>query len=400
VIFIDLDRFKLINDSLGHDMGDLLLQSLVPRLAATLRENDTLARFGGDELVVLCEDLDDSAKAIQVAHRLRTAFEEPYRLGDQEHVVTASIGVAVSSDKYLDRPEELIRDADAAMYRAKSAGRNRIEVFDEVLRARILHRIETEAGLRLAIERDQLTLHYQPIVDLPTGAVTRCEALVRWEHPERGLVPPDEFIPVAEETGLILPLGAWVLDEACAQMAAWTAGGAPELVDVSVSVNLSALQVVQDGLAAQVGAALARHGVAPERLVCEITETALIRNPEAAEQTLLALEALGVGVALDDFGTGYSSLASLKRFSLQSIKLDRSFISDMTPGSRDAAIIGSLVTMADSLGLGVVAEGVETSGQCEQLRGMGCEVAQGYLFGRPVPAADFAERLVGLLRAS
>ena len=389
VIFIDLDRFKLVNDSLGHDTGDLLLQTVVPRLAGVLRENDTLARFGGDEFVVLCEDLDNSAQALYLAKRVHEAFKLPFRLGSQEHQISASIGVAVSSDKYVGRPEDLVRDADAAMYRAKAAGGNRIELFDEVLRARILHRLEVEAGLRKAIAKGELKLHYQPIVDLDSGETGRCEALVRWEHSTRGLVEPDEFIPIAEETGLILPLGAWVIEEACRQMEAWSSSESPELAEMSVAINVSALQMVQEGLVAMISDTLDRHNVDPGRLICEITETALIHSPEAAEQTLIGLDALGVGVALDDFGTGYSSLASLKQFRLSAIKLDRTFIKDMTPDSRDAKIIGSLVMMADSLGLGVVAEGVETPAQREQLREMGCEVAQGFLFGRPVDADKF-----------
>lgn len=400
VIFIDLDRFKIINDSLGHDVGDALLRSVAPRLTHALRESDTLARFGGDEFVVLCEDLAASSEALDVAGRLHQAFEAPFELGDQEHVISASIGVAVSGRKYLGHPEELIRDADAAMYRAKAAGGGRIELFDEVLRARVVRRLETEAGLRRAITQDELTLHYQPIVDLATEKVLRCEALVRWEHPERGLVPPDEFIGVAEETGMILPLGAWVIETACRQMAAWERGPSRELAVMPVSVNLSALQVVQEGLATTIADTLARHDLAPERLICEITETSLIKNPDAAEQTLVALDELGVRVALDDFGTGYSSLASLKRFPLHAIKLDRSFVSDMTPNSRDAAIIGPLVMMAGSLGLGVVAEGVETHEQSKQLRGLGCDVAQGFLFGRPVPAPEFTRQIAQLEAAS
>jgi diguanylate cyclase (GGDEF)-like protein/PAS domain S-box-containing protein len=389
VIFIDLDRFKLVNDSLGHDTGDLLLQTLVPRLAGVLRESDTLSRFGGDEFVVLCEDLDDNTQALYLAKRLHEAFKIPFCLGDQEHLISASIGVAVSSDKYRGRPEELVRDADAAMYRAKAAGGNRIELFDEVLRARILHRLEIESGLRLAIANGELALHYQPIVDLASGEIGRCEALVRWQHRQRGLIQPDEFVPIAEETGLILPLGSWVIEEACRQMGEWSKSDSPELAQMSVAINLSALQMVQEGLVPMISAMLRRHGVDPQRLICEITETALIHSPEAAEQALVGLDALGVGVALADFGTGYSSLASLKQFRLSAIKLDRTFIRDMTPGSRDAKIIGSLVTMAESLGLGVVAEGVETTAQCEQLRAMGCEVAQGFLFGHPVEANVF-----------
>ena len=400
VIFIDLDRFKIINDSLGHEAGDALLQAVAPRLARALRENDTLARFGGDEFVVLCEDLDDATNALDVAQRLRDAFDAPYHLGEHHHVISASIGVAVSGPKYLGHPEELLRDADAAMYRAKATGGNRIELFDEVLRARVVQRLEIEGGLRQAVAHDELILHYQPIVDLATERVVHCEALVRWEHPQRGLIPPNEFIPVAEETGLILAVGDWVLEEACRQMAEWSDGPMPELASMPVSVNLSALQVVQDDLVASITAMLDRYGLSPERLICEITETALIKNPDAADQTLLALEELGVRVALDDFGTGYSSLASLKRFALSAIKLDRSFISEMTPGSRDAAIIGSLVKMAGSLGLGVVAEGVETNGQSRQLSSMGCEIAQGYLFGRAVAPAEFAQQFIKLRHTS
>ena len=400
VIFLDLDRFKLINDSLGHEAGDQLLQAVVPRLRGVLRENDTLARFGGDEFVVLCEELDDSTEAMVLAGRLHQAFKEPFAIGDQVHSVNASLGVAVGCAEHRGCAEELIRDADAAMYRAKAAGGGRIELFDEVLRARILQRLEIEGGLRKAIAEQRLELHYQPIVDLAGGEIARSEALVRWRHPERGPIPPDEFIPVAEDSGLILPLGAWVMEEACRQMEEWSRTGPPELAAMSVAINLSALQVAQDGIVEMIGDALDRHGIEPGRLICEITESALITNPESAAQTLLELDALGVSVALDDFGTGYSSLASLKRFRLAAIKLDRSFIKDLTPSSRDAKILGSLVSMAESLGLGVVAEGVETAAQRRQLEEMGCQVAQGFLFGHPVAPDVFRSYFAGAAKVS
>jgi diguanylate cyclase (GGDEF)-like protein/PAS domain S-box-containing protein len=393
VLFLDLDQFKVINDSLGHEAGDLLLKNLAPRLGQCLRGNDTLSRFGGDEFVVLCESLSGAEDAVLVAERMRALFDDPIQVGDQTHFVTASIGLAISNDSYAGRPEALVRDADAAMYRAKDGGRDRFEVFDEVMRERAVSRLETEGALRRALENDELHLVYQPLVSLADGTIAHCEALVRWEHPERGLVAPGEFIPVAEESGLILPLGAWVLNEACRQAAEWADIG------VSIAVNLSAVQVGQPSLPDLVAETLERHGVAPERLIAEITETALIADPDRAARTLEALHALGVTIALDDFGTGYSSLSSLKRFPLHTIKLDRSFIHDLRPGTRDAAIVTSLVAMAESLGLVTVGEGVETEEQREQLAALGCRLAQGYLFARPLSAPEF-ERAYTSVRAS
>jgi diguanylate cyclase (GGDEF)-like protein len=383
VLFLDLDQFKVINDSLGHEAGDVLLKGLAPRLGECLRATDTLARFGGDEFVVLCEGLPEPEDVLLVAERMRSLFDQPFEVGDQTHFVSASIGVAISNPSYYGRPEALVRDADAAMYRAKDGGRDRFELFEESMRERAVNRLAIEGALRKALERDELRLVYQPIISLEDGSVHHCEALVRWDHPERGLLGPIEFIPVAEDSGLILPLGAWVINEACRQAAEWGETG------VGIAVNASAVQVGQPGLPDIVSSALERHGVAPERLTIEITETALIADPDGAARTLEALHALGVQIALDDFGTGYSSLASLKRYPLDTIKLDRSFITDLQPGTRDAAIVGSLVAMADSLNLATVGEGVETEEQREQLKALGCRVAQGYLFARPLTPADF-----------
>ena len=382
VLFLDLDQFKVINDSLGHEAGDLVLQDVALRLSEQLRANDTLARFGGDEFVVLCEGLDDSAEAMLVGERLRAVLAEPCRIGGHEHFISASIGVAVSNGSDVGRHDALLRDADAAMYRAKAAGRDRCELFDEVMRERVVKRLETENDLRRGIDEGELRLFYQPLISLGDDRVAHCEALVRWEHPQRGLVSPAEFVPVAEDSGLIIPMGEWVLDEACRQAAAWQPDG------MRVAVNLSAVQVGQPGIADTVSKALARHALSPDRLTLEITETALIEDPDGAARTLEELAELGVHIALDDFGTGYSSLSSLKRFPLALIKLDRSFIADLRVGTRDAAIVESVVAMARSLGLATVAEGVETEQQREHLKELGCEYAQGFLFSRPVPAGE------------
>jgi diguanylate cyclase (GGDEF)-like protein/PAS domain S-box-containing protein len=389
VMFLDLDQFKLVNDSLGHEAGDQLLKALVPRMGEALRANDTLARFGGDEFVVLCEDLAERDEALRIAARLRGAFAAPIEIAGQRHHVSASIGVALSGAAYFGRPEALVRDADAAMYRAKAQGRDRAELFDDAMRTEIVDRLQVERDLRRALDEGELRLHYQPVIALENRELTRCEALVRWQHPLRGMLSPDQFIPVAEETGLVVPLGEWVIDEACRQLAAWDAEG----LHVSVGVNLSALQIGQPDLPVVVERALHRHGIEPRRLVCEITETALIADPEGAAQTLHRLAAIGVFVSLDDFGTGYSSLASLKRFPLDAIKLDRSFIRDLKPGTRDAAIVRSLVEMARSLRIRTVAEGVETTEQLDQLVELGCDLAQGYLFAPPLSPEDFAAHL-------
>jgi diguanylate cyclase (GGDEF)-like protein/PAS domain S-box-containing protein len=395
VVLLDLDQFKLVNDSLSHEAGDQLLQEVALRLAQHVRANDTLARFGGDEFVVLCEGLVDSSEALLVAERMRALFDEPCTVAGRAHVVSASIGVAVSSDgAYYGRHEDLVRDADAAMYRAKSAGRDRCELFDEDMRTDVVHRLNTESALRRALERDELRLFFQPLVSLHDGGVRHCEALVRWEDPERGLVPPGEFIPVAEDSGLIIPIGEWVLEEACRQAAAWDS--------MCISVNLSAIQVGQPGIVQTVSGALERHALSPDRLILEITETALIEDPDGAALTLQALADLGVRIALDDFGTGYSSLSSLKRYPLALIKLDRSFIADLRPGTPDAVIVGSIVAMSRSLELATVAEGVETEEQVQALSDLGATYLQGYTLARPMDgrsaATFFATRQGVLIR--
>ncbi len=394
VLFLDLDDFKLINDSLGHDAGDTALLAVTSRLHATVREGDTLARFGGDEFVVLAEDLDEPEAAVRIANRMRAALCPPLTIDGSEHVVAASLGIAMATGSYEGGAQALLRDADAAMYRAKAAGRDRTEVFDELMRARVLERLRLENGLRLALEQGELRLVYQPLVSLDSGRSRRCEALLRWEHPERGTVLPSEFIPVAEASGLIVRIGEWVLREACRQVAAWRARAAhPDLAELRVAVNVSARQLIDERFAATVARALADGGLEPDGLVLEITETALIEDPDAAARTIRALNELGVAVALDDFGTGFSSLASIKQYPLAALKLDRSFVAELEPGSRDHSIVKAVVEMARSLGLRTVGEGVETAAQLAELQALGCEMAQGFLFSSPLEPEQFEELL-------
>ena len=392
-IFLDLDNFKDINDSRGHGVGDQLLKALAPRLASVLRESDTLARFGGDEFVVLCESLDGPQDAMRVAERLLGCLREPIAAGGTEHHVGASVGVATTRERYRGGAEGLLRDADAAMYRAKAGGRGRIEAFDELMRASIVDRIRIETELRQAVERDQLRLVYQPILAVDGRDVYRAEALLRWEHPDAGVISPADFIPVAEESGLIVSIGAWVIDEACRQAAEWMRSADPRIAGLRIAINVSARQLANAGLVDTVASALERHGMPERSVVLEITETALIDDPVRATETLEALSRLGVIISLDDFGTGYSSLSSLKDFPLSAIKIDRSFIAGMAPGTREAAIIEGLLAMGRSLGLSTVAEGIETFEQLDQLHAMGCEYGQGYLISRPVAATEL-ERLI------
>jgi diguanylate cyclase (GGDEF)-like protein/PAS domain S-box-containing protein len=391
VLFVDLDRFKLINDSFGHAAGDRLLCDVAGRLEHGLRPSDTIARFGGDELVILCEDLDGEPGARAIADRIAALFEEPFIVEDGEAFLQASIGIALAADGAS--AEDLIRDADAAMYRAKEGGRARVEVFDEAMRDDARERVATESALRRAIERDELCIHVQPVVRIGDEAIVAFEALVRWEHPERGLVPPGDFIPLAEETGLIVPIGNWVLREVCRTMRRWE----DELgVDwVPCSVNLSVRHLQQPDLVATVRAALEEYDIAPRRLVLEITESAVMENGTGTVETLEALRALGVRLALDDFGTGYSSLAHLHRFPLDILKIDRSFTAALHADHQGASIAGAIVSLAQALGLETVAEGIEDSEQHRQLERFGCTYGQGFLFSRPQPPAAFDERLRG-----
>jgi diguanylate cyclase (GGDEF)-like protein len=393
VLFLDVDNFKVVNDSLGHEAGDELLTALAPRLAEAVRSGDTVARFGGDEFVLLCEDVSDEQEALEIAERVKRCFCEPLPIAGGEHHVTASIGVAMPSDG-PDGPEALIRDADAAMYQAKGRGRARFEVFDAEMRASAIKRLQVEAELRRALERDEMRLVYQPVIEVDSGRIVAVEALLRWEHPERGMVPPLDFIPVAEESGLIVQLGEWVLREAMRKAAHWRRLAAPGDNPIVVSVNLSARQMAERDLVYTVARVLEDTNVDPRQMALEITETVLVEDTAAAAQTLNALEELGVKLVLDDFGTGYSSLGYVKRFPLSFLKIDRSFVAELGGNGRDAAIVSAIAEMARALGARVVAEGVETEDQLARTRKLGCELAQGYLFARPLPA----DEIDGLLR--
>jgi diguanylate cyclase (GGDEF)-like protein/PAS domain S-box-containing protein len=386
VVFLDLDRFKLVNDSLGHKAGDRLLVDVAMRLSSALRPSDTLARFGGDELTLLCEDIADADDARAIAQRLLDTFAEPFIVQDGEAFLQASIGIALSRDGF-ETPEDLIRDADAAMYRAKDRGQG-IELFDEAMRQDVRDRLALEAALRRGIGRGELRLHCQPLVSLADARIEGFEALVRWEHPERGLVPPGSFIPLAEETGLIVPIGAWVLTEACATLR--------QIIDdtgmanLQVSVNVSPRQLQQPDFVAQVRTALHDNGLEPRCLVVEITESAIMETGAAA--ILRALKELGVRLAMDDFGTGYSSLAHLRRFPLDVIKVDRSFVAGLGDG-QGSSIAGAIVSLAHALGLRTVAEGIEDDEQRRAVLALGCDVGQGFLFARPMPVDDLTRLL-------
>ena len=386
VLFLDLDHFKLINDSLGHHKGDELLRAIAPRLRSHLRPGDRIARFGGDEFGILVEQLADEREAIAIAERVTSAFQRPFLINGVEHYVAVSIGIAVAGPGVPEvDADSLIRDADAAMYRAKERGRNRGVLFDAEMRATAVRRLEIERELRHALDRDELVLRYQPIVALRSGEVTGVEALLRWQHPERGMLDPGEFIPVAEDSGLIEPIGRWVIEEACRQTLIWH-DERPDSRPLDVSVNLSARQVTHRDLTAAVSEILARTGLAPEHLHLEITESVLVEEHGIAAATLEALKELGVSLVLDDFGTGYSSLAYLNRFPLDVLKIDRSFTEALGVEAERTAIVEAIIGMARALGLDVVAEGVENEAQASELRRLGCDWAQGFCFARPMAA--------------
>jgi diguanylate cyclase (GGDEF)-like protein len=392
VLFCDLDRFKVVNDSLGHTAGDRLLVDVARRLEGVLRAGDTAARFGGDEFVILCEEITGAHQAIAIAERVAEALDAPFVLGDDEAFVRTSIGIAMAIEPHA-RPEALLRDADAAMYRAKERGGGVYEVFDDEMRARAVRRLETENALYRALERGEFLLHYQPQVALATGLVTGMEALVRWEHPERGLVSPGEFIETAEETGLILGMGSWALHEAFRQAAAWQelrGTAAP----VSMSVNLSARQCAHPEVVDIVRAALAETGADPATIRLEITETAVMADLQASVGLLDQLRELGVTLAIDDFGTGWSSLRALQRFPVDEVKIDKSFVDEMARDPQEAAIVAAVISLSHALGLTTVAEGVETIAQVDRLRALGCDHAQGFFFWRPAAAEELAH-LIG-----
>jgi diguanylate cyclase (GGDEF)-like protein/PAS domain S-box-containing protein len=395
VLFLDLDRFKVVNDSLGHDAGDELLQALGTRLAGVLRPGDVVARFGGDEFTVLCEDLEPGVadrQAISVAERLIDALREPFHLGTEEQFVSASVGIAISIGG-VARPDALLRDSDAAMYRAKERGKGRCEVFDEHMRDRARERHETENALHRAVARGEFCVFYQPIISLADGMCVGVEALARWQHPDRGLLTPIDFLGTAEETGLVVPIGAWVLEEACARGVEWRqAISAPE--KFRLSVNLSARQLVHAELADLVAGVLARVGLRPDALCIEITETVLMEDIDAGVAAVKALKALGVRVSIDDFGTGYSALGYLRKFPVDDVKIDRTFVERLGTDPEDAAIVAAVVSLGHALGVTVTGEGVETASQLEMLRDLGVDAAQGYLFAPPQPAADLTARLL------
>jgi diguanylate cyclase (GGDEF)-like protein/PAS domain S-box-containing protein len=384
VLFVDLDRFKLVNDSLGHDAGDRLLVEVATRLQSVLRSGDTAARFGGDEFTLLCEEVVDEAQATAIADRVLGVLSVPFLLDSAPVHLTCSVGIVLSDAAANVRPENLLRDADAAMHRAKDLGKARYELFDERLRARAVARFQTESALHAAIEGGQLRVHYQPEVSLRTGRVVGAEALVRWLHPERGLVSPDSFVPVAEESGLIDQIGSWVLREACAQAARWHAAGDP----VQVWVNLSPRQLTGD-IVATVAGALEATGADPAQLGLEVTESALLGDVEAAIALLRELRALGVRIVIDDFGTGYSSLAYLRRLPVNGVKIDRSFVTNLGSSTADSAIVAAVVGMASALGLMTIAEGVETRVQLDEIVRLGCDAAQGFYFAAPAPEQGF-----------
>ena len=388
VMFLDLDRFKLINDSLGHDVGDQILCAVADRLRSVMLAGDTLARFGGDEFTVLCPAVHDEKGALQVAERLVGAMADPIVLSSGELFVSLSVGMALSGGDTVSGAM-LLRNADVAMYQATERGPAHIEIYREANESQVISRLRTSNELHRAIERNELELHYQPVVDLHTETLVGMEALVRWRHPTRGLLTPCEFIPLAEDSGLIAPVGAWVLNEACRQVAEWTARAKSDYdqARLNISVNVSALQLDEPGFPQLVAEAIETSGVLADRLWLEITESALMRDPDDAVLVLQTLRNLGLHLEIDDFGTGYSSLSYLQRLPVETLKIDRSFVDEMDRDAGSVAIVAAIIGLGKSLGLSVIAEGVERAAVAAKLKTLGCYLAQGYLYGAPLPAS-------------
>jgi diguanylate cyclase (GGDEF)-like protein/PAS domain S-box-containing protein len=396
VMFIDIDHFKTINDTLGHTAGDELLLEMASRLRSCVRDDDTVARLGGDEFTIILAELRHPEDAVSVAQKILDAVQVPLSIGGMSIVVTSSIGISLYPQDGAD-PEALLRNADSAMYRAKEAGRNTVQLCTDEMKQRAMDRLSVESRLRTAVRDQQLLLAYQPQINLVTGRTIGVEALVRWNDPERGEMQPADFIPIAEESRLIVPLGEWVLRTACRQTREWQEAGAGP---VRVAVNLSARQFQQLDLVEMVESALQDAGLTPSSLELEITETTAMQNAEVTVDTLRALRELGVGISIDDFGMGYSSLNYLRRFPITGVKIDRAFVSDVTTNDGDAAIVSAVIGMARNLRLRVTAEGVETAEQFAFLRSRDCDEAQGYYFGRPVPPAEMSRALLGPRRNS
>jgi diguanylate cyclase (GGDEF)-like protein len=390
VVFLDLDRFKLVNDSLGHVAGDALLVAAADRIRRAVRGAGTVARLGGDEFAVLLEDLDTQEDAVRIAQRIRERLNAPVQVAERDVNVSASIGIAAGDGS----AEDLLRDADVAMYRAKGAGRGRYQVFEPGMHADVVARLELEADVRRAVEREEFVVHYQPIVALADGRILGVEALARWNHPERGLVAPDDFISVAEETGMIVAIGDQILRQACGQVALWQA----ELGDrapLALSVNLAARQLARPGLVDEVRSAVTDARLAPGTLLLELTETVIMQDTDATIAQLRALKGLDARIAVDDFGTGYSSLRYLQRFPIDILKIAKPFVDGVADDSDEAIMARAIVDLSRNLGLATIAEGIENGEQAAALRELGCTLGQGFLYSRPLAADAMTAVLMG-----
>ena len=389
ILYLDLDRFKIINDTLGHAVGDLLLQEVGKRLRSCVREVDTVARIGGDEFSIVLVNLNHVVDAEQVATKILKALAKPVQADEHELFITTSIGISIYPT-HDDNPEGLLKKADAAMYQAKAQGRNNYQVYDHSMDQDAEKRMTLENGMRRAIEREEFRIFYQPKIDSVSGEITALEGLIRWEHPELGMLSPADFIALAEETGLIIPIGEWVMRRACQDNQRWQDEGLPK---VRVAVNLSGYQLQSKNFVSTVATVLKETGLSGDCLEFEVTETVIMQNPDFAVSILTQLRDMGIHISIDDFGTGYSSLAHLKRFSVNTLKIDRTFVRDIEKNSTDAAITSAIISMGNSLDLKVIAEGVETEGQFAMLKEKHCDEMQGYLFSKPVPVEDVAELL-------
>ncbi|RLE24988.1 MAG: hypothetical protein DRJ61_06175 [Acidobacteria bacterium] len=393
VLFFDLDRFKNINDSLGHSVGDQLLVALARRLETIVRPGDSVARIGGDEFAILVNDMKDVSHAIQVAERILAGFEAPFTIEANEVFISASIGIAVHDINTTD-PDAMLRDADIAMYRAKAAGKGRYEIFDPQMHASAVALLRIETDLRRAVDRQEFVMHYQPIVTLKDRKIKGFEGLVRWQHPKKGLIAPANFITVAEETGLIIPLGWWVMEQSCRQIREWQLRF-PMNPSIFISVNISGRLFVDNNVVEGILDILGRTGLPPESLRLEVTENVILEHSEAVMTKMRQLRAMGVQLSIDDFGTGYSSLSYLQRFQYDTLKIDRSFISGPETGADSQAIVETILSLASTLGIGVIAEGIETAEQMIKLRDLDCPQGQGFWFARPLNPVMVEELLGG-----